>query len=67
MAKDTATCPYCAAKSIEVKAGALRPHLLGGKDGADRCDGSGLDVTRLSAPAGQDEGRTEAGSKGDKP
>lgn len=66
MASDKGKCPYCAA-SVEVKAGSLRPHLKGGKDNADRCDGSGLDVTRLSAPAGVDEGRAETGAKGDKP
>lgn len=66
MASDKGKCPYCAT-SVEVKAGALRPHLKGNKDGADVCDGGGLDVTRLAAPAGVDEGRTESGSKGDKP
>lgn len=65
MAKNDTACPYCSAK-VEVKAGSVRPHLRGNKDGADRCDGSGLDATRLAAPAGADEGRTETGAKGDK-
>lgn len=66
MAKDTAACPYCGFKA-DVKAGHLRPHLKGGKDGSDVCDGGGMAVERLTAPAGQDEGRTETGAKGDKP
>lgn len=53
MAKsDTATCPYCSNK-VDIKAGSLRPHLKT-KDG-DVCDGGGLSVDRLAAPAGVDE------------
>lgn len=57
MAKDTAACPYCGFKA-EVKAGSLRPHLVGGKDKGDVCDGGGMSVDRLAAPAGVDEKET---------
>jgi hypothetical protein len=61
MAKDTAACPYCGTK-VDILTGSLRPHLVGGKDKGDVCDGGGLSVDRLSAPAGVDED-AEKGNK----
>lgn len=62
MSKDTAACPYCGFKA-DITGGSLRPHLVGGKDDNDVCDGGGMSLDRLNIPAGVDDDANKGSNK----